>query len=160
MSATCAVEVQTFCALQHVARALLLGARLDRAGVEPGIGLGHGEARLDLARRERRESAALLLGGAEAHDRIEAEDVHVHRGRARHAGARLRDRAHHRRRLGYAEAGAAIVLGNADAEPAAGRDRAVELVREDAVAVAAEPVLVAEAGADAPDGVLHFPLGR
>ena len=147
-------------ALQHIAPVLLLGAGLDRAGVEPGIGLGDGEARLDPACRERRQHAALLRIRAEAHDRVEPENIHVDRGRARHGGARLRDRAHHHRRLGDAEAGAAMLFRDADAEPAARGDRRVEFVRKDAVMVAAQPIVVVEAGADAPDRVLDFPLRR
>ena len=43
---------------------------------------------------------------------------------ARHAGAGLGDRLHHDRRLGDAEAGAAVLLGDAHAEPAVVGERA------------------------------------
>ena len=48
--------------------------------------------------------------------------------------ARLGDRLHHDRRLGDAEARAAVVLRHGDAEPAVARHRLVKLVREAAVA--------------------------
>jgi hypothetical protein len=67
------------------------------------------------------------------------------------AGPRLGDRLRHDRRLGDAEARATVFLGNADAEPAVLRERLLEVVREAALAVALEPVVVAEAGAHAQD---------
>jgi hypothetical protein len=55
---------------------------------------------------------------------------------------------HHHRRFGDAEAGAAKRFRDADAKPAVGRQRAMEVFREFAVAVARQPVIVAKARAD------------
>jgi hypothetical protein len=55
---------------------------------------------------------------------------------------------HHDRRLGDAEAGAAIGLRDADAEPAVVGERAIELLGEFAVAVARQPIVVGKPRAD------------
>ena len=72
----------------------------------------------------------------------------------------MRNRLHHDRGLGDAEPGAAVFLRHRDAEPAAFRDRLMELVRKLAVAVACEPVLVVEAGAELRDRVAQLELIR
>ncbi len=112
--------------------------------VEPGIGLGHGKARLFMAGDQRRQKAPLLLIGAKDDDRVQAEDVHMDRRGARKPGARLGDRLHQHRRLGDAEPAAAIGLGHRHAEPAGLGHRPVELVREAALGVLFQPVIVAE----------------
>ena len=128
-----------------VAVALAHRARLEPGRVEPGIGLGHREAGLFPAGDQRRQKAPLLLVGAEDDDRVQPEDVHVHRRGAAEPGPRLRDRLHDDRRLGDAEPAAAIFLRHRDAEPAAFGHRPVEFVREAAVGVLLQPVIVAEA---------------
>src|SRR5205814_1761731 len=115
--------------------------------------LGDAEAALHLAARDRRQHAPALLLAAEHRDRVQAEQVDVHRRRRRHAAARLRDRLHHDRRLGDAEARAAVLLADAHAEPAVVGQRPVELLGEAAVVVAVEPVGVVEARADLGDRV-------
>ena len=147
-------------AIDDIAVAAPHRPRLDPRGVEPGIGLGHREAGFLGSGDERRQHAALLLLAAEADDRVQPEDVHVHGRRARHPGARFGDRLHHDRGLGDAEARAAIGFRHADAEPAAGGQGAMQLVRKAAIAVALEPIVRAEAGADAGDGIAHRLLGR
>ena len=147
-------------AADDVAPAALLGLGLERRSVEAGVGLGDGKARLVLAARDRRQHPALLLLGAEHDDRVQTEDVHVDRRGAAHRRAGLRNRLHHDRGLGDAEAGAAVFLRQRDAEPAAFRDRLMERVRKRAVAVACEPILVVEAGAELRDGVAQLELIR
>src|SRR5688572_15894026 len=121
---------------------------LDLLRVQPGVGLSDGKASALLPGDERRKPAALLLLRAEYDDRIEAEDVHVHRRGAGEARARLGDRLHHHRRLGDAEPRAAVGLGHRDTEPAVARERLVKVGGESAFAVALEPVIVAEALAE------------
>ncbi len=129
------------------------GLGLEMRGVEPDIGFGDGEARLLLAADERRQKAPLLLLAAELHHRVQAEDVHVQRRCAAEPGARLGDRLHHGGGLADAEAGAAVFFGHGDAEPAVARDGGVELLGETALAVALEPIGVAEPGTEPLDGV-------
>jgi hypothetical protein len=112
-------------------------ARLELERVQPGVRLGHREAGLVAAGDQRRQPARLLLVVAEHHHRVQPEDVHVHRRSARQAGPGGRDRLHHQRRLGDAQARAAPGLRHRDAQPAGIGQRLVELVREAAVAVLA-----------------------
>ena len=81
------------------------------------------------------------------------ENVHMDRGRRRHGAARTGHRHHHERGFGDAEPRAADLFGHGDAEPAAVRHGPVEGVREGAVAVACEPVVVVEIGHDLADCV-------
>ncbi len=124
--------------------AAALGAHLERRGVEPGVGLGHGEAGLVLARDQRRQHAALLLLGAEHDDGMQAENVDVDGRGPAHGGAGFGDRLHHHRGLGDAEAGAAVLRRHGDAEPAGVRERAMQLVREIAAAILLQPIAVVE----------------
>ena len=110
--------------------------RLQLRGFEAGIRLGHREAGFLLAGGDRRQHAALLLLGAVNDDRIETENIHVNGGSAGQPGARRRDRLHHDRGFGHAEARAAKGLRNADAEPAVGGERAIKLFGKFSVAVA------------------------
>jgi hypothetical protein len=130
-----------------------LGARLEARGVEAGVGLGDGEAGLFLALDQRRQHPALLFFGAEDRDGLQAEDVHVHGRSARQARARLRDGLHHHRGFGDAQATATVFGRQADAQPATVSERAVQLVRKAADAVALEPVSVVEAGANLANGL-------
>ena len=71
------------------------------------------------------------------------------------------DRLHHQRRLGDAEARAAVRLRHGDAEPAGVGERAVEVVGEAALAVLAQPVVGVERRAEPLDRVADaFLLGR
>ena len=124
------------------------GAGLDPGGVEARIGLGDGEAGLLLAGDQRRQEAALLLLAAEHHDRVQPEDVHMHGGGAGERSPRLRDRLHHDGGLRDAEPGAAVSLGDGDAEPTGLGERAMEFVGKFLLAILARPVVVAETGAD------------
>ncbi len=135
-------------AVDAVAIAFARRLRLEPGRVEADVRLRHREAGLLFALDERRQEPALLLLGAEHHDRIEAEDVHVHRRGALHAGARFGNRLHHDGRLGDAEPGAAKFLGHGDTEPAIHRQRLMEVVREPAFLVLLQPIIVPEAGAD------------
>ena len=144
--------------LQHVVVAEVAGEGLEPGGVQAGVGLGHGEARLLLAADQRRQPALLLLVAAEHHDGVQPEDVHVHGRGAGEARARFADRLHHQRRLGDPEPRAAMLLRHGDAQPAGLRDRGMELVRKTAVAVALEPVLRVEALAQLEDCVANGAL--
>ncbi len=131
--------------------AAALGSHLECGGVEPGIRLGHCETGLVLARNQGRQHAALLRVGAEHHDRLQAEDIDVHGGSARHGGAGFGDRLHHDGRLGDAEARAAIGFRHGDAEPSRLRQRSVQLMRKIAGAVLREPIGVVELRAELED---------
>ncbi len=113
-------------------------------GVEAGIGLGDGEARLVVPGDERRQHPALLRFGAEPHHRVEAEDVHVQRRGAGQPGARLRHRLHQDGGLGDAEPAAAMFLGDRDAEEAGFGEGAVKILGEAAVAILGEPIGIVE----------------
>jgi hypothetical protein len=135
-------------------------ARLELGGIETGVGLGDGEAGLLGAFDERLQKAVLLLFGAEYHHGIEPEDVHVQRRGPREGGARLGHRLHHDRGFRDAEPGAAIGLRHGDAEPAAVGNGAVEGLRKFPVAVAIQPVILAETGTDLQDCLTDFLLDR
>ncbi len=134
---------------------MALGAGLQLCGLKAGIGFGHREAGFFLAGDDRRQHAALLLLGAVDHDRVEAEDVHVHGGSAGKSGAGRGDSMHHHRGFADAEPGAAISFRDTNAEPAVCRQRAVEVVGKFAVVIALEPIIITEARADLLDGVAH-----
>ena len=144
--------------MHHIVRALAPGKTLQLEGVQPGVGLGHGKAGLVLASDQRRQHALLLRVAAEHHHRMQAKDVHVHRRRARQAGAGGGDGVHHQRRLGDAQAGAAVGFGHGDAQPAGVGQRAVEVVGKAPLTVLAQPVVGVERRADALDGVLNLLL--
>src|SRR4029077_13372515 len=59
------------------------------------------------------------------------------------------DGAHHQPRLEDAEAGSAILLGDADAEPTVLRERGDEFQRKPSLAITLQPVFVAETAAEA-----------
>ena len=105
-------------AVHDVAVAVALGLGVERRGVEPGVGLGDGEAALDLALDDVGQDALLLLLGAEHHDRVGPEDVEMDGRGALQGRARFGHGLHQHRRFGDAEARAAILLGHGDAEPA------------------------------------------
>jgi hypothetical protein len=85
------------------------------------------------------------------HDGVEAEDVDVNGRGAGHRGTGFGDRLHQDSGFGDAEAGAAVFLGHGDAEPVALGHGGEERVGEGGGAVAFQPVVVAEAGAEAQD---------
>ena len=120
---------------------------LQLRGVEAGVGFGDGKAGLCSPDDRRQHPPALLLCAEHDH-RIEPEHIHVHGGCAGHAGAGFRNGPHHDRGFGNAEAGAAIFLGNADAEPAGIGQRLVEVGRETALLVLLQPIGVVEPRAD------------
>ena len=140
-------------AVDDVFVALAHRAGFQLRGVEPGVGFGHRKAGLVPAVDDRRQHARALLLGAEHDHGIEPEHVHMHGGRAGHAGARFRNRPHHDRGVGDAEPRAAILLGDADAEPAGIRQRAVEVGGIAALLVLLQPVGIVEARADFSDRV-------
>ena len=135
-------------AVDDVFVALAHRAGLQLRGVESGIRLGDGEAGFVGAGNDRRQHPPALFLGAEHDHGIEPEHIHMHGGGAGHAGAGFRDRPHHDRGVGDAQARAAIFLGNADAEPAGIGQRAVEVGGIAALLVLLQPVGVVEARAD------------
>ena len=151
LSATCAVEIQTFWPLTTYRSPLRTARVLSCVVLRPVFGSVTAKQDRSLPSTMRRQHAPALLLGAEHHDRIEAEHVHVDRRRAGHAGAGLRDGPHHDRGFGDAEAGAAILLGNADAEPAGIGQRLVEIGGKAAFLVLLQPIGVVEARADLRD---------
>jgi hypothetical protein len=72
----------------------------------------------------------------------------MHGRRAGKAGPGRRDGSHHDGGFGDAEARAAISLRDAHAQPAVGGERAMKRFREFPVAVALQPIIVAEPRAD------------
>ena len=141
-----------FLAVGDVAVAVFFGAGFEVGGVEAGVGFGDGEAGFFAPGDEGGEEAAFLFVGAVDDDGLEAEDVDVDGRGAGHAGAGLGDGLHHDGGFGEAEAGAAVFLGHADAEPAAGGEGCVKCGGEAGALVVGAPVVVAEIGADAFDG--------
>src|SRR6185437_14970781 len=115
--------------------------------VETGIGFGDRKAGSVRPRHDRRQHPLALLPGAEHDHGIESEDIHVHSGGARHAGTRLRYRAHHDRSFKNAEAGAAIFLGDTDAEPTGIRQRPMKIGGVTTLLVLLQPIGVVEARA-------------
>ena len=145
-------------ARQHVTIATAHRARLQMRRVETGIGLGHRKAGLFAARDQRRQKAALLLVGAENHDRMQPKDVHMDRRGAAEPGPGLGHRLHQHRRLGDAEPAAAISRRHGDAEPPAIGHRPVEFMRKAALSILGEPVIVAKALAQPGDRGPDLPL--
>ena len=90
-------------------------ARHDEvARVAPGVGLRQREAAAELARREARQPALLLLLGAVVHDEVRGDRVRVDDARQRHPSVReLFDDADVREQV---EAEPAVLLGDRDAE--------------------------------------------
>ena len=126
---------------------------LDGRGVETGIGLGHGEACLVLARDQRRQHALLLLAGTENDHRLEAENVDMNGRSSAHGGPGFGNRLHHDRGVGDAETGAAVVLRHGNAEPAGRGQRRMQLMRELAAPVLVEPVAIVERGTELEDRI-------
>ena len=83
---------------------------------------------------------------------MQAEDVHVQRGRAGKSRAGFGDSLHHQRGFGDAEACAAVLLRHGNAEPAIAGEGGVKVLRKAAFAVFFQPVSVIEGGADFLDG--------
>ena len=131
-----------------VALALLLRHGLDLARIEPRVGLGDREAGALLAGDQPGQHALLLRVIAELDHGIQAEDVHVHCRGPGKPGARFGDRLHHDRRLGDAQARAAVGLRHGDTEPAVLGQRLVQLARKAPLLVALHPVLVRKTRAD------------
>ncbi len=121
---------------------------LELCGFQACVRLGHRKAGFFLSRSDRRQHAAFLLRGAVKHHGMEPENIHVHGGSAGQPGAGGGDGVHHRGGFGDAEARAAELLRDADAEPAAVGDRAIEFLGKVSVAVALKPIIVAKARAD------------
>jgi hypothetical protein len=146
--------------VHHVMVALADGARLELERVQAAVGLGHAKARAVLPLDQRRQPAPLLFVAADDHHRMQPEDVHVHCRRAGQAGAGGGDGVHHQRSLADAQAGAAVGLGHGDAEPARLGQRPVEVLRETALTVLAQPVVGVERRAGLLDGVADLLLFR
>src|SRR4029077_2744772 len=136
-----------FLAIDDITIAVAPGARLQPRGVQPGVRLSDGKTGALLAAREWRQHALLLLVSAEHHDGVESEDVHVDGRCATHPRAGFGDGAHHQPPLEDAEAGSAILLGDADAEPTVLRERGDEFLRKPSLAIPLQPVIVAETAA-------------
>src|SRR5581483_4649235 len=140
-------------AVDDIAVALAHRARFQLRGVQPGVWLRHRKAGALLTFDNTGQHAPALLLGPKYDHRIESKHVHVDRRRPGHAGAGLRDGAHHDRSFDDAEAGAAVFLGNTDAQPAGFRQSLVEVGGETALLVLFEPIGVVEARADFRDVV-------
>ena len=91
-----------------------LGARDERARVGPGAGLGEREAADSLAARERRHEPRTLLVGPELQQRQRARR-RVDGDRDADAGVRARQLLEHEDVRDEVRAGAAVLLGHADA---------------------------------------------
>ena len=130
-------------------------------GIKTGVRLRHAETGSIAAGNERRQPAFFLGVAAEYDDRVEAEDVHMHGGGVRHAGAGRGDGLHHDRRLDDAEPGAAVLHRHRNPEPAIAREGGMKFVGETPCAVLLQPVIKVELGAHRGDrGADRFLLGR
>ena len=109
-----AVGDPEFRAVQDVAVAALLRAKLHRDDVGAGAGLRHGERAEMLAGDELRQIARLLLGPAPAEDLVHAEVGMRAVGEADRAGG-ARNLLHRDAMFEIAEPGAAIGLRDGDA---------------------------------------------
>jgi hypothetical protein len=123
-------------------------ASLDAGGVQPGVGFGNGKARLVLAAHQRRQHARALLIIAMHHDGVRAKQVDMDR-RCRGEPATRCHPFHHQRCLGHAKPCPAIGLGHCDAQPAGICHGTVKRIGKCAIAVAATPIIIAEARANA-----------
>ena len=135
--------------VDNVAVTLRPRAGLHPRRVEAGVGLGHREAGFLAALDQRRQKPPPLLLRAEGDDGERAENVHVDGRTAAHRRARLGDGAHHQRRFGDPQAGAADLRRHGDAEPAGLGDRGVKFVWERMSAFAFAPPGGVEAATDA-----------
>ena len=100
----------------HVLLAVAHGAARDVARVAARVGLRQRQAAAELARREARQPALLLLVGAVVHDEVRGDRVRVDDARQRHpAVGELLDDADVGEEV---EPEAAVLLGDRDAEQA------------------------------------------
>ena len=114
--------------------AVRLRARAQRAGVGAGLGFRQRERADELAARERRHEARLLLVGAEREDR-QRRGARVHGDGDADAGVRARQLLEHEDVGEEVRAGAAVLLGHAHAhEPELGELRE-DVAREAVLAV-------------------------
>ena len=116
--------------------------------IQPGVGFGDGETGDVFAFDDGRQPLPFLFLGAEDDDRIEAENADDDGGEAGVRGARFGDRLGQDGGFGDAQAAAAELFRHGDTHPALVGDGPAELFREDAVAVALQPVLIVEALAE------------
>jgi hypothetical protein len=140
-------------AVDEIAVVLSYRAGFQLRGIQAGIGFGHREAGSVGAGYDRRQHPGALFVIAEHDHRIEPEHIHMHGRRARHAGAGFRDRPHHDRGIGDAKPRAAILFGNADAEPAGIGQRPMEVGGIAPLLVLLQPIGIIEARADLADGI-------
>ena len=143
LPATCAVLVQTFWPRTR-SRRRPLREGLDGGGVRASVGLGETERHLVLPLHRAQDPAGFLLNRAVNHDRVRPEQIDVHRRRRGHAAAVAGHLVHHHRGFGDAQARAAVRHRHGDAQPAGFGHRTMEGMREFAVFVARQPVVVAE----------------
>jgi hypothetical protein len=131
--------------------AVAVGERGDPRGVQARSGLRHTEAHVQAAIGDAGQRTPLELLGSVLDHRVHAEDRQVDRARGVHATARAGDLLDQDRGLGDPETVTAELLRRRDAEPAAGRERVVELGRELVREILLHPVLVVEVPHDRGD---------
>ena len=124
--------------------ALALGECGDARGVQARTGFGHAEADVQVAVDDPGQRGGLQLVGAVLDDGLHPEDRQVDGAGTVHRRAGARDLLQEQRRLGDAEAVAAVLLRDGHAQPAALGDRVVELLREFVRLVLLHPVVVVE----------------
>ena len=134
------------------------GAGRDPAGIGAGVGLGHPERDVEIARGGAGEELRFEAVVAELGDGIEPEDREVQCGASVHRRAARGDFVEDHRGVGDPASAAAVLLGQRDADPSAFGHPRVEVPGELVLAVAARPVVVVETRTDAADRLRDQPL--
>jgi hypothetical protein len=146
-----ASEIQTFRPGDDVVRAVSPREGRDPGRVEPGTGLGHTEADMQVAVDDPWQVLLLELVRAVHDHRMHPEDRQVHRARGVYAAAGSRDLFQQDGCFGDSEAVTAVLHRRRYSEPAGLREGVVELVRELVRRIFLEPVLIVEAGRELRD---------
>jgi hypothetical protein len=145
-------------ATDNIAITFPLRLGLDLCRVEANVRLGDCETSLLLAPDERRQHARLLLRRAEDDDRLQPENVHVDRRGASHACSAFRDRPQHHCSFCDAETRSAILVRHGNPKQAGIGDSSVEVLRERALKVLLQPIIVVETRAELLDETANLLL--
>ena len=139
--------------MHHIPVTLSHGACFQFGGVQAGCRLGHPETRTFVACHQRRKVSLFLVIGAELHDWVQTEDIHVNRRCGAVAAAGFRNGLHHNRGIDDAKTGTSVLFGDCNPQPTIAGQLLMQLSREAAYAIACQPELVVEFLADPQDRI-------